>query len=86
MTQRHKNPRMLLLGGALEYQRVSNQLSSFETLLQHVILILAMLLLHLSVECVCEHVSIKPFDPLLVCHAGDGSSEDDCGKDRSTLS
>lgn len=34
MTQRYKNPRMLLLGGALEYQRVSNQLSSFETLLQ----------------------------------------------------
>lgn len=34
MTQRYKNPRMLLLGGALEYQRVSNQLSSLDTLLQ----------------------------------------------------
>eukprot|EP00250_Pteridium_aquilinum_P001811 c12023_g1_i2 orf=2594-6202(-) len=34
MTSRYKNPRLLLLGGALEYQRVSNQLSSLDTLLQ----------------------------------------------------
>jgi len=34
MTSRFKNPRLLLLRGALEYQRVSNQLSSLETLLQ----------------------------------------------------
>ncbi|CAM6066031.1 unnamed protein product [Sphagnum tenellum] len=34
MTSRFKNPRLLLLGGALEYQRVTNQLSSLETLLQ----------------------------------------------------
>ncbi|CAM6126649.1 unnamed protein product [Calypogeia fissa] len=33
MTSRYKNPRLLLLAGALEYQRVSNQLSSLETLL-----------------------------------------------------
>eukprot|EP01018_Ginkgo_biloba_P039388 Gb_11903 [translate_table: standard] len=34
MTRRYKNPRLLLLGGALEYQRTSNQLSSLDTLLQ----------------------------------------------------
>lgn len=33
MISRYKNPRLLLLGGALEYQRVSNQLSSLDTLL-----------------------------------------------------
>ncbi|XP_051145938.1 putative 1-phosphatidylinositol-3-phosphate 5-kinase FAB1C isoform X2 [Andrographis paniculata] len=34
MTSQYKNARLLLLGGALEHQRVSNKLSSFETLLQ----------------------------------------------------
>ncbi|ERN02155.1 1-phosphatidylinositol-3-phosphate 5-kinase FAB1B [Amborella trichopoda] len=34
MKSRFKNARLLLLGGALEYQRVSNQLSCFDTLLQ----------------------------------------------------
>ncbi|GKB43243.1 1-phosphatidylinositol-3-phosphate 5-kinase FAB1B-like protein [Tanacetum coccineum] len=34
MTSRIEKPRFLLLGGALEYQRVSNHLSSFDTLLQ----------------------------------------------------
>ncbi|KAL7162801.1 hypothetical protein ACSBR2_043142 [Camellia fascicularis] len=34
MTSRIEKPRMLILGGALEYQRVSNHLSSFDTLLQ----------------------------------------------------
>ncbi|KAK6922238.1 Chaperonin Cpn60/GroEL/TCP-1 family [Dillenia turbinata] len=34
MTSQYKNPRLLLLGGALEYQRVPNQLASFDTLLQ----------------------------------------------------
>ncbi|PSR91085.1 1-phosphatidylinositol-3-phosphate 5-kinase [Actinidia chinensis var. chinensis] len=34
MTSQYKNPRLLILGGALEYQRVPNQLSSFNTLLQ----------------------------------------------------
>ncbi|KAL7240259.1 hypothetical protein ACSBR2_006008 [Camellia fascicularis] len=34
MTSQYKNPRLLLLGGALEYHRVPNQLSSFNTLLQ----------------------------------------------------
>lgn len=36
MTSRYKNPRLLLLGGALEYQRVSNQLSSLDTLINQV--------------------------------------------------
>ncbi|CAN8327184.1 unnamed protein product [Cochlearia groenlandica] len=34
MTSKIEKPRLLILGGALEYQRVSNQLSSFDTLLQ----------------------------------------------------
>ncbi|XP_010259723.1 PREDICTED: putative 1-phosphatidylinositol-3-phosphate 5-kinase FAB1C [Nelumbo nucifera] len=34
MTSQYKNPRLLLLGGALEYQRVPNQLASFNTLLE----------------------------------------------------
>ncbi|KAK4484175.1 hypothetical protein RD792_011396 [Penstemon davidsonii] len=34
MTSQYKNTRLLLLGGALEYQRVPNQLASFNTLLQ----------------------------------------------------
>ncbi|XAR51301.1 1-phosphatidylinositol-3-phosphate 5-kinase [Bertholletia excelsa] len=34
MTSRREKPRLLILGGALEYQRVSNLLSSFDTLLQ----------------------------------------------------
>lgn len=34
MTSKIEKPRLLILGGALEYQRISNQLSSFDTLLQ----------------------------------------------------
>ncbi|MCL7043543.1 hypothetical protein MKW94_010909 [Papaver nudicaule] len=34
MTSKIQKPRFLILGGALEYQRVSNHLSSFDTLLQ----------------------------------------------------
>ncbi|KAL8489774.1 hypothetical protein ACS0TY_025101 [Phlomoides rotata] len=34
MTTRIEKPRLMILGGALEYQRVSNALSSFDTLLQ----------------------------------------------------
>ncbi|KAL3825062.1 hypothetical protein ACJIZ3_021091 [Penstemon smallii] len=34
MTSKIEKPRLLILGGALEYQRVSNALSSFDTLLQ----------------------------------------------------
>ncbi|XP_044488390.1 putative 1-phosphatidylinositol-3-phosphate 5-kinase FAB1C [Mangifera indica] len=34
MTSQYKNPRLLILGGALEYQRAANQLASFNTLLQ----------------------------------------------------
>ncbi|CBI26914.3 unnamed protein product, partial [Vitis vinifera] len=34
MTSQYKTPRLLILGGALEYQRVPNQLASFNTLLQ----------------------------------------------------
>lgn len=34
MTSQYKKPRLLLLEGALEYQKVPNQLASFDTLLQ----------------------------------------------------
>ncbi|CAJ2650228.1 unnamed protein product [Trifolium pratense] len=34
MSSQYKKPRLLLLGGALEYQKVPNQLASFDTLLQ----------------------------------------------------
>jgi 1-phosphatidylinositol-3-phosphate 5-kinase len=34
MISRFKNPRLLLLGGALEYQRTANQLSSLDSVLQ----------------------------------------------------
>lgn len=37
MTTRIEKPRLMILGGALEYQRVSNLLSSFDTLLQQVL-------------------------------------------------
>lgn len=37
MTSRIEKSRLLILGGALEYQRVSNHLSSFDTLLQQVV-------------------------------------------------
>ncbi|KAL6186916.1 hypothetical protein ACLB2K_043034 [Fragaria x ananassa] len=33
MTSQYKNPRLLILGGALEYQKVPNRLASFNTLL-----------------------------------------------------
>ena len=36
MRTRIDKPRIMILGGALEYQRVSNVLSSFDTLLQQV--------------------------------------------------
>ncbi|KAJ0095897.1 hypothetical protein Patl1_15294 [Pistacia atlantica] len=34
MISQYRSPRLLILGGALEYQRVANQLASFNTLLQ----------------------------------------------------
>lgn len=36
MSSKIDKARLLLLGGALEYQRVANHLSSFDTLLQQV--------------------------------------------------
>ncbi|XP_047249526.1 1-phosphatidylinositol-3-phosphate 5-kinase FAB1B isoform X6 [Capsicum annuum] len=38
MTSKIERPRLLILGGALEYQRVANHLSSFDTLLQQILL------------------------------------------------
>lgn len=36
MISKIEKPRIMILGGALEYHRVSNALSSFDTLLQQV--------------------------------------------------
>lgn len=36
MTSQYRNTQLLLLGGALEYERVPNQLASLDTLLQQV--------------------------------------------------
>lgn len=38
MVSQHKNPRLLLLGGALEYQKVLNKLASIDTVLEQVII------------------------------------------------
>jgi 1-phosphatidylinositol-3-phosphate 5-kinase len=48
MPSKIEKPRFLILGGALEYQRVSNLLSSFDTLLQQVVF------LHFSVYLGCK--------------------------------
>ena len=45
MISKIEKPRILILGGALEYQRVSNLLSSFDTLLQQVSSITTILVL-----------------------------------------
>lgn len=37
MASKIEKPQLLILGGALEYQRVTNSLSSFDTLLQQVL-------------------------------------------------
>ena len=37
MISQHKDPRLLLLAGSLEYQKVSNKLASLETILQQVL-------------------------------------------------
>jgi len=39
MATRVEKPRVMILGGALEYQRVSNHFSSFDTLLQQVLVV-----------------------------------------------
>ena len=39
MTSKVDKPRLLILGGALEYQRVTNLLSSVDTLLQQVVIV-----------------------------------------------
>jgi hypothetical protein len=37
MVSKHENPRLLLLGGALEYQKVTNKLASINSILEQVI-------------------------------------------------
>lgn len=41
MASKMEKPRFMILGGALEYQRVSNLLSSFDTLLQQVVMMVS---------------------------------------------
>lgn len=95
MTSRIEKPRILILGGALEYQRVSNLLSSFDTLLQQV----ADLFLFLLFPCVDlfnflttlfnvyvnMDIHSLPFSHVLLSLClGNGSSKDGGGKDRCT--
>lgn len=76
MTSKIEKPRFLILGGALEYQRVSNLLSSFDTLLQQVVIILLIFL-------VC-HLLVKISHMAWPSYLGNGSPKDGSGKDRST--
>jgi 1-phosphatidylinositol-3-phosphate 5-kinase len=39
MVSKHDNPRLLLLGGALEHQKVANKLASINSILEQVIII-----------------------------------------------
>ena len=95
MTSRIEKPRILILGGALEYQRVSNLLSSFDTLLQQV----ADLFISLLFPCidlfnfltslfnvyVNMDIHSLPFSLVLLSLClGNGSSKDGGGKDRCT--
>lgn len=77
MTSRIEKPRFLILGGALEYQRVSNHLSSFDTLLQQVTI-------SLLIKTCCfyiREVSIYLYIYAVVS-VGNGSSKDGCGENR----
>lgn len=58
MTSKREKPRLLILGGALEYQRVSNLLSSFDTLLQQVVFVY---LLHIYLPCIYFHHLLVSF-------------------------
>ncbi|KAK4779853.1 hypothetical protein SAY87_015959 [Trapa incisa] len=70
MISQYKNPRVLILGGSLEYQRVPNQLESFNTLLQQEIDHLKMIIskieaLHPNVLLVEKSVSSYALEYLL---------------------
>jgi chaperonin GroEL (HSP60 family) len=39
MVSEHENPRILLLGGALEHQKITNKLASINSILEQVMLI-----------------------------------------------
>ena len=66
MTSKIDKARLLILGGALEYQRVSNHLSSFDTLLQQVEIVSSSLVSRLTQIIICfqminSHVSVQTF-------------------------
>ncbi|KAK4763836.1 hypothetical protein SAY87_013274 [Trapa incisa] len=70
MIAQYQNPRVLILGGSLEYQRVPNQLASFNTLLQQEIDHLKMIIskieaLHPNVLLVEKSVSSYALEYLL---------------------
>lgn len=96
MVSKMEKPRLLILGGALEYQRVSNLLSSFDTLLQQVVLFLfffsliGLWLTGFSTRAGTNMFFFPAFSfffPvfLIVLHPclGNGPFEDGSGKDRS---
>lgn len=95
MASKMEKPRLLILGGALEYQRVSNLLSSFDTLLQQVVLFSSFFLslvcgllvsLH-EQEQICFSsllfLFFRLFLIVLYPCLGNGPFEDGSGKDRS---
>lgn len=86
MTSKVDKPRLLVLGGALEYQRVTNLFSSVDTLLQQVVhvtvfLSLVWCLFGCWYTCWYHHGFMLMF---YVLYLGNGPSEDGCGKDSFT--
>lgn len=74
MTSQHKNPRLLLLGGSLEFQGVSNQLESFDILRQKVPSLLAFDVLFMVYYRIIKDDFIYLFIFKLLFLTGNGSS------------
>jgi hypothetical protein len=73
MASEHQNATLLILGGALEYQKVSNKLASIGTILEQV--------------CVRSCFQLSFFFVVVamlmsVLNVGKGTSQNDCWKDR----
>ena len=61
MTSKIDKARLLILGGALEYQRVSNHLSSFDTLLQQVQIVSSSFVSGLTQIIICFQMTIPMY-------------------------
>ena len=86
MTSKIERPRILILGGALEYQRVSNLLSSFDTLLQQVFIVSPFLYPFATHYFLVLDFIFYFFCFLFICvlhpYLGNGPSKDGSYKDR----